>query len=73
MNNEDEQKARTRYLIINAARLSGAVLLAIGIAIIANGFMDLPVEAGYLIFAIGAFEFIGLPVYLSRRWKTPEQ
>ena len=73
MRHEDETKTRNRYLIISAARLSGAVLLAIGLAVIANGFMDLPVETGYLIFAIGVFEFIALPVLLSRRWKTPEQ
>ncbi len=73
MNGEEEKRARNRYLIISAARLSGTVLLAIGLAVIANGFMDLPIEAGYLIFAVGVFEFIALPVLLSRRWKTPEQ
>lgn len=71
--NDNDAKARNRYLIISVARLSGAVLLAIGLAIIANGFMDLPIELGYALFAIGVFEFIALPVLLSRRWKSPEQ
>jgi hypothetical protein len=73
MNEANEVTVRKRYLILNAARLSGAVLLALGLAIIANRFMDLPIEAGYALFAVGVFEFIVLPVILSRRWKTPEQ
>jgi len=69
----DEDKARNRYLVIGAARLSGAVMLGIGLAIIANGFMGLPIEAGYALFAVGAFEFAVLPVWLARKWKTPEE
>ncbi len=73
MNADDEAKARGRYLVIGAARLSGAVMLGIGLAIIANGFMNLPIEAGYALFAVGAFEFAVLPVWLARKWKTPEE
>ncbi len=73
MNADDEAKARGRYLVIGAARLSGAVMLGIGLAIIANGFMGLPIEAGYALFAVGAFEFAVLPVWLARKWKTPEE
>ncbi|MFC4290837.1 hypothetical protein ACFOWX_00205 [Sphingorhabdus arenilitoris] len=69
----DEGKARQRYLVISAARLAGAIFMAIGLGIIANGFMDLPVEAGYMLFAMGVIEFIVVPVLLARMWKTPEE
>jgi hypothetical protein len=63
--------ARKRFAILSAVRLSGAIMLAIGLAIIANGFMDLPIEAGYAVFAVGVFDFIAMPVILSRKWKSP--
>ena len=72
MNHYDAEKARSRFLIINASRLAGGIFIAIGLAIIANGFMDMPIEAGYAIFALGAIEFIVVPVLLARMWKTPE-
>jgi hypothetical protein len=66
-----EAAAKSRFIILNVVRLSGAILIALGLGIIANGFMDLPVEAGYTAFAIGVFEFVVLPILLSRKWKSP--
>ncbi len=73
MNLEDDKSealARKRYAIISAVRLMGSAMLVFGLAIIANGIMDLPVTVGYLFFAIGVFDFIALPAILSRRWKS---
>jgi hypothetical protein len=67
----EEKQAKARFLFLNLMRLCGAVFIAFGLAIIANGFMRLPVEFGYLIFAVGVFEFIALPVILSRHWQSP--
>ncbi len=72
MNTEEVTRARKRHFMISIARFCGAVLLTVGLAVIANGFMRLPIEAGYLMFAVGIFVFIGLPVILSRRWKMPK-
>jgi hypothetical protein len=69
--NDDGGLAARRYAIISAIRISGAAMLVLGLAIIANGLMDLPIAAGYVLFAIGVFDFIVLPVILSRRWKSP--
>ncbi len=66
-----ETVAKTRFFVLNLVRLSGAILIALGLGIIANGFMDLPVEAGYAAFAVGVFEFVVLPIILSRKWKSP--
>jgi hypothetical protein len=65
-----EATARSRYTIISAVRLFGAAILVFGLAVIANGLMDLPVEAGYALFAFGVFGFIAAPAMLSRRWKS---
>lgn len=62
---------RKRLLTLNAARLAGAILIAFGTAIIVNRFMHLPMEMGYFIFAVGVFEFILMPKYLARKWKSP--
>ncbi len=68
-----ETVAKKRFFVLNMVRLSGAILIALGLGIIANGFMDLPIEAGYAVFAIGVFEFVVLPIILSRKWKSPAQ
>ncbi len=68
---DSEATARKRYGIISAVRLAGGAMLVLGLAIIANGLMNLPVEVGYALFAAGAFGFIAAPAMLSRRWKSP--
>lgn len=74
MTPDEEAKALRRLLIINAARLAGAIIIAISLGIIVNGFMNLPVEAGYFLFAVGVFEFVFVPLLLARKWKTrPEE
>lgn len=72
MNNFDENKAKQRLIIINAARLGGAILVAIGLGIIANGFMDLPKWSGYVLLGAGLFEFLVIPILLAKKWKTPK-
>jgi hypothetical protein len=70
LNEDSEATARKRYAIISSVRLVGGAMLVLGLAVIANGLMDLPVEAGYALFAAGAFGFIAAPAMLSRRWKS---
>lgn len=73
-NDGSEALARKRYTVISSVRIFGGAMLIFGLAIIANGFMGLPVMAGYICFAIGAFDFIALPAILSRKWKSqPDQ
>lgn len=73
MNDTDESKAKQRYFVISILRLSGAVMIAIGLAIYANGLWDMPKGAGLIIVIIGIFDFIAVPVILSRRWKSPPE
>ncbi len=69
----EENKAKGRFIAIGAVRFMGAVFMAVGMAIIANGFMDLPIEFGYIMFALGVFEFIAIPVIMSRMWKSQSE
>jgi hypothetical protein len=73
MINDDNPLAIKRYYIISGLRLCGAIILAVGLAVIANNFRSWPIELGYLLFAIGAFFFIVMPVMLARKWKSPPE
>lgn len=70
MTPEDETKAQYRFLVINICRITGAVMLVVGLAVIARGVFGLPKAAGYLLFLVGMVDFLLVPVFLSKRWKS---
>ena len=72
MTPEEETKAQHRFLVLNLVRISGAIMLVIGLAVIANGLFGLPVAAGYLLFLIGIIDFMFVPLLLAKRWKSPK-
>lgn len=71
MNDDQLKIERNRFLILNLVRISGAVFILLGIAIISRGFLDQPKEVGYGIFFVGIVDFIFAPLVLARAWKTP--
>ncbi len=68
---EEEAKAKQRFFALGFIRLSGAVFIAFGLAVISKGLLDLPIVAGYVMLAIGIVDFIILPLILAKRWKSP--
>ena len=72
MTQEEETKAQQRFLVLNLVRLSGAIMLVIGLAVVANGVFGLPVAAGYVLFLIGIVDFMLVPLLLAKRWKSPK-
>ena len=72
MTPEEETEAQQRFLLLNLARISGAFMLVIGLAIIVNGLFGLPVAAGYVLFLIGIVDFMLVPLLLAKRWKSPK-
>jgi uncharacterized membrane protein len=69
-----EMQAQYRFLVINLCRITGAVLLVVGLAAIAREAFGIPKAAGYLLFAFGMLNFLLVPVFLSKRWKSkPDQ
>ena len=65
-----EMQAQYRFLVINLCRIIGAIMLVIGLAAISREALGIPKAAGYLLFAVGMLNFLLLPVYLSKRWKS---
>jgi len=70
MTPEEETKAQYRFLVINICRITGAVMLVVGLAVIARGAFGFPKAAGYVLFMVGMIDFLMVPVFLSKRWKS---
>ncbi|MEQ1494136.1 MAG: hypothetical protein ABL912_00055 [Novosphingobium sp.] len=68
--NANEIKARQRFLILSLIRLSGAAFLTLGMLVVA-GKVALPQAAGFAFVTIGLVDFLVLPVFLARKWKSP--
>ncbi len=45
-------------------------MLVVGLAIIAREAFGLPKAAGYVLFLVGMVDFLMVPVFLSKRWKS---
>ena len=68
-----ETRAQYRVLVINLCRITGAVMLVVGLAVIAREAFGLPKALGYGLFLVGMIGFMLVPVLLSKRWKsTPD-
>ena len=65
-----EMQAQYRFLVINLCRITGAIMLVVGLAAIAREAFGIPKAAGYLLFLVGMFDFLFVPVFLSKRWKS---
>lgn len=70
MTQDEETKAQYRFLVINIIRITGAMMLVLGLAIIARGVFGSPKAAGYVLFLVGFVDFLIVPVLLSKRWKS---
>jgi hypothetical protein len=71
MTQEEETRAQVRFLLLNSVRITGAVMLVLGLAVIAREAFGLPRVAGYVLFVVGMVEFLLVPVFLAKRWKSP--
>ncbi|MDH4398923.1 hypothetical protein [Sphingorhabdus sp.] len=75
---DDKSRAETReqyrFLIINLCRITGAIMLVVGLAVIAREAFGLPKALGFGLFLVGMIGFMLVPVLLSKRWKsTPDK
>lgn len=67
---QEETRAQYRFLVLNLCRITGAVMLVIGLAVIAREAFGLPKAAGYLLFVVGIIDFILVPYILAKKWKS---
>lgn len=63
---------RRRFLLFSLARLSGVVLIVLGMVV---AFSDLVRDGGFrqlggLLIAIGTIEMVVLPILLKRAWQS---
>lgn len=73
--NSARDPAAARLAILQTLRLSGAVLVVLGMLTIARRaewLAGVPVVAGYLMAGIGLAEFFVVPLVLARRWRSPK-
>ncbi|MES2303563.1 MAG: hypothetical protein V4521_16070 [Pseudomonadota bacterium] len=69
--------AAGRFAALQLARLSGAIFVLLGALLIAGKpptwLAGIPGFVGYILAAIGLFEFFALPRMLARKWKSLDQ
>ena len=69
---ESEEQARSRWMVIQAVRASGAILAVLGLLTI-EGLLPLPEFAGYVFVAVGLVEVFLMPTFLARKWSSRER
>ena len=72
-NRRSDDPARNRWMVIQAVRLAGAMMIVLGIITAEGEAVDLPGWAGYLLIAVGVFGVFMAPTLLARRWHSPRQ
>lgn len=68
---EAERRARSRFFVIGAVRLAGAITIALAVAIAYGRIEGIPQAAGYALLAVGIIEMIVVPQIMVARWRTP--
>lgn len=63
--------AKSRFIALQAIRLSGVVLGILGALILAR-IVDLPPVTGYIFLAVGLLDVFVIPLMLGRKWKSPK-
>lgn len=68
--------AMGRYFTLQVVRLSGALLVLLGVLVQAGKgpgpLAALPPIAGIVLALVGLWDFFFLPRIVARRWRTPE-
>jgi hypothetical protein len=66
----NDDPARRRLMAIHAMRWAGLALVIFGLLVIYHR-IDLPKEAGYVLFLVGLIDALIMPTVLARRWRSP--
>jgi hypothetical protein len=62
--------AKARFVAISLIRLSGALLVLVGL-LITERRIDLPWLLGVVLTLVGFFDVFVMPKILARRWRSP--
>jgi hypothetical protein len=69
---DSDADARTRWMVINATRLVGVVIVLAGILGL-RGVIAIPDVASYGFLVFGLFDVFVVPQILARKWRTPDR
>lgn len=67
----EDSRARSRFFVIGAVRLAGAITIALAVAISYGRIEGIPNAVGFVLLAVGIIEMIIVPQALVARWKSP--
>jgi len=70
---DPDAQARSRFIVLSALRLSGAVMMVFGLVVTAGRLPDIPKLVGYALMAIGMIDFLIVPPLLAKKWRTPSE
>ena len=70
MNNDD--LAKQRFVMLSAIRLLSVAIIVVGLLSL-TGKIAIPRPAGAAFAIIGLLEFLFLPLFLAKKWKTPDK
>ncbi len=70
MNNDD--LAKQRFFLLAAIRLLSVAIIVVGLLSL-TGKIAIPRPAGAAFAVFGLLEFLFLPLFLARKWKTPDK
>lgn len=70
MSDQDIQ-ARNRYFVMVALRITGAVMVILGLMFVLGRFGEVSPIVGYALIGIGLLDVAVMPTILARRWRTP--
>ena len=65
-----DRKAKGRYMVISAVRLSGVAFVVLALLILGDS-MDLPRPVGWVLLVVGLVDALIAPQLLARAWRTP--
>lgn len=68
---DEDKLARQRFFAISLLRLAGAGFAVLGLVTVA-GRTTLPPEVGIVFVLIGVADFLLVPRFLARKWKSPQ-
>ncbi len=63
---------RQRFILMNAMRVGGVLMIVFGIALL-QGLIDLPPVVAYILIALGLFETFVTPQILARMWRNADR
>lgn len=69
---DDEQRAKSRFIAINAMRVTGVAMVLMGVAVLQRA-IDLPQMAAYVLIALGLGEAFVAPAVLARAWSSNDR